>query len=159
MRNKKARALTRWTDGRPALPYPPHRVAAGNKNAILGGKIFIFDLIFMGFFSLDSSQWEFSESLPCHFQKTRDTKAKGKTRYFQWYIKFSFFISFDGFLLLRAFRIVTAHFFYLLPFSRCMGPKVAKTIFSGACKHFVNHIIVVQHIYKCAKCIIVSSKC
>ena len=63
------------------------------------------------------------------FYRFWDTRGpKGQKCDFWGYIKFLFFIQFwwdffIGFLSMRAFRIVTADFFYLLPFSRYKGPK------------------------------------
>ena len=74
----------------------------------------------MGFFSLDSSQWELSESLQPIFSisyRFWDTRGqRGQKCDFWGHIKFLFFIQFwwdfffIGFLSMRAFRIVSADF-------------------------------------------------
>ena len=51
-------------------------------------------------------------------------------------------IFFIGFLSVRAFRIVTVDFFYLLLFSRYKGPKRPKMRFWGLHKIFIFHPIL-----------------
>ena len=53
-------------------------------------------------------------------------------------------IFFIGFLSMRAVRIVTANFFYLLPFLRYKGPKRPKMRFWGLHKIFISHPILMR---------------
>ena len=106
----------------------------------------------MGFFSLDCSERELSELFqPTFFLSLTvfeiQGAQKGKNAIFVTTSNFYFSSNFDRiffirFLSMRAFRIVTVDFFYLLPFSRYKGPKRAKMWFLRLHQIFIFHPIL-----------------
>ena len=107
----------------------------------------------MGFFSLNSSQWELSVVCQQIFSisyRFRDKGAKNaifvvhKIFIFHPILMGFFFI---GFLSMRAFRIVTANFFYLLPLLRYKGPKRVKKRFLRPYQIFIFHPILMGFFY------------
>ena len=116
-------------------------------------EIFIFRPIIMGFFSLDSSQWELSELLQPIFLSLTifeiQGTLKGKNAIFEATSNFYFSSNFDGiffigFLSMRAIRMVPSRFFLSLTVFEIQGAQKGMLTYRQAYHFSQTHYCVKQ---------------